>query len=71
MVLSASAYLDDETIIKHIPWISVDEVDEILKRKADADVERYRAQQEELDAMKEGEMKQETPPKEDVVNENA
>lgn len=51
MVLSASAYLDDETIIKHIPWISVDEVDEILKRKADADVERYRAQQEELAAM--------------------
>lgn len=33
MVLSAADILDDETILKHIPWISVDEVAEILARK--------------------------------------
>ena len=47
MVLAAGTYLDDETVIKHLPFISVDEVEEILKRKKNADVERYRALEEE------------------------
>lgn len=38
MVLSAAAFLDDETVLKHLPWISPEEVLEILKRKADADI---------------------------------
>lgn len=33
MVLMAAEYLDDETILKKMPWITVDEVDEILARK--------------------------------------
>jgi len=50
MVLAAGTYLDDETVIRHLPFISVDEVEEIMKRKANADVERYRAQEEEQSA---------------------
>lgn len=33
MVLSASDYLDKETVLKHLPFLNHDEVDEILKRK--------------------------------------
>ena len=53
MILAAATYLDDETILKHLPFISNEEVDEILKRRENADVERYRAQEEELNALKE------------------
>lgn len=38
MVLSAAALLDDETILKHLPFLLPEEVPEILKRKADADI---------------------------------
>ncbi|NCC84035.1 MAG: phage portal protein [Clostridia bacterium] len=53
MILAAATYLDDETILKHLPFISNEEVDEIMKRRENADVERYRAQEEELNALKE------------------
>ena len=33
MVLSAANYLDDQTILEKLPWISVDEIDGILARK--------------------------------------
>lgn len=33
MILSAADYLDDETILKHLPFLSADEVDAILKKK--------------------------------------
>lgn len=36
MVLMAAQYLDDETILKHLPWLEPEEVDGILKRQ-DAD----------------------------------
>lgn len=32
MVLSASQYLDDETILKHLPFLNPDEIDDILSR---------------------------------------
>lgn len=38
MVLSAATFLDDETVLKHLPFLSPEEVPEILKRKADADI---------------------------------
>ncbi len=38
MVLSAAAFLDDETILNHLPFLLPEEVPEILKRKADADI---------------------------------
>lgn len=38
MVLSAANYLDDETILRHLPWLLPEEVPDILTRKADADI---------------------------------
>ena len=43
MVLSAAEYLDDETILRHLPWIMPEEVPEILKRKDEADLKRMGA----------------------------
>lgn len=34
MVLQAAQYLDDETVLRHLPFITVDEVKNILSRKA-------------------------------------
>lgn len=40
MVLLAADYLDDETILNKLPWLTQEEVAEILKRKAAEDIER-------------------------------
>lgn len=40
MILTAAQYLDDETILKHLPFLTPDEVDEIQKRKAAEDLNR-------------------------------
>ena len=40
MILTAAQYLDDETILKHLPFLTPDEVDEIQKRKAEEDLDR-------------------------------
>lgn len=47
MILSAAQYLDDETILNHLPFINVDEVDEILKRKTEEEAGRYESVDEE------------------------
>ena len=41
ILLSAAQYLDDETILKHLPFLTPEEVDEIQKRKAEEDLERF------------------------------
>ena len=41
MVLSASEYLDDETVLKKLPFISIDEVNEILKKKEEESANRF------------------------------
>ena len=41
MVLAAASYLDDEAILRHLPWLLPEEVPEILKRKADAEMKLY------------------------------
>lgn len=41
MVLSASEYLDEETVLKKLPFITVDEVKEILSRKDAEDMDRF------------------------------
>lgn len=38
MVLSAANYLDDETILRHLPFLLPEEVPDVLKRKADLDM---------------------------------
>jgi len=39
-VLTAATYLDDEAILRHLPWLTPEEVDEILKRKDAEGLER-------------------------------
>lgn len=41
MVLSAGEYLDDETILKHLPFLNIDEIDEILERKDAEEAGRF------------------------------
>lgn len=41
MVLAAAQYLDDETILKHLPFISVDEIKEILDNKTREEANRF------------------------------
>lgn len=41
MILQAAQYLDDETILKHIPWLNIDEVDEILRKVEAEEANRY------------------------------
>lgn len=40
MVLTAANYLDDETILKKLPWLTQEEVEEILKNRDNADAKR-------------------------------
>lgn len=44
MVLAAAAYLDDETVLRKLPWISVDEIDEIMQRRIGEDMARFGGQ---------------------------
>lgn len=41
MVLSASSELDHETILKHLPFLNIDEIDDILERKEQEEAERF------------------------------
>ena len=41
MILSAAEYLDDETILNLLPFISVDQVDSILKKKDEEEAGRF------------------------------
>ena len=46
MVLQSANYLDDETILKHLPFLSPDEIDEILARKEEEEARRYEMAQQ-------------------------
>ena len=41
MVLAAAQYLDNETILKHLPFISPDEIEDILDRTNEEEAERF------------------------------
>lgn len=41
MVLSAAAYLDDKTVLQKLPWITVDEIEGILKARIGEETARY------------------------------
>lgn len=41
MVLLAASYLDDETILSKLPWLTQEEVTEIMRRKSAEELERY------------------------------
>lgn len=41
MILSAAEYLDEETILKHLPFINVDEIESILANKSREELGRF------------------------------
>lgn len=41
MVLSAADILDTETMLKHLPFLNIDEIDEILDRKTEEESSRF------------------------------
>lgn len=41
VVLQAAQYLDSETILKHLPFLNIDEIDDILKRKDKEEADRF------------------------------
>ena len=41
MVLSAADYLDDETILQKLPFITIDEVATILAKKNEENMDRF------------------------------
>lgn len=41
MVLAAAQYLDDETILKHLPFLNIDEINDIMIRKDKEEAERF------------------------------
>lgn len=46
MVLTAATYLDDEAVLRHLPWLTPEEVDEILKRKDAENLVRFDGEEE-------------------------
>lgn len=48
MILSAGEYLDDETILKHLPFLNIDEVDKILLRKDEEEADRFMDSEEDI-----------------------
>lgn len=52
MVLAAAQYLDDETILKHLPFLNIDEIDEILVRKDREEADRFVEMEEELEELR-------------------
>lgn len=55
MVMLAANYLDDRTILEKMPWISVDEVDDILARRQVEEVSRFENQEDEEEEEEEDE----------------
>ena len=53
MILAAAQYLDDETILKHLPFLNIDEIDEILMRKDKEEADRYAQLQSQLEEAQE------------------
>lgn len=41
MVLAAANYLDDRTILEHLPFLSIDEIKTIMERRAEEEMGRY------------------------------
>lgn len=48
MVISAAEFLDDETTLRHLPWLLPEEVPEILKRRDEADLKRMGVLQKKI-----------------------
>ena len=42
MILSAAQYLDDETVLKYLPFLNIDEVQDILRKRDKEEQSRYK-----------------------------
>ena len=73
MVLSAAEYLDEETVLSKLPFITVDEVHEILDRKNKEDMDRFGTLQQRNNLENNEEEGEETnlPPEEENTEEQA
>lgn len=60
MILAAAQYLDTETILKHLPFLSPDEVDGILDRVEQEEAERFAEVDDENDDLSGKEAREET-----------
>lgn len=61
MILAASTYLDDETIIKHLPFISPDEVKNIIKAREQQEAARISIQDSQINGIEEEEDDDDNP----------
>ena len=52
-VLAAAQYLDHETILRHLPFLSADEIDGVLKRTEAEEAERYVQEEEDEENIEE------------------
>jgi hypothetical protein len=61
MVMMAANYLDDETVIRKLPFITPDEVEGILARKLSKDTEAFEVESEEQEEDQQEESPEEEP----------
>ena len=52
MILLAAEYLDDETVLRKLPFLTEDEIEGILQRKGAEEVDRYKQMETELEELK-------------------
>ena len=52
MILSAAQYLDDETILSLLPFLNIDQVDEIMNRRTKEEAARYTQMEQELEQLR-------------------
>lgn len=41
MILAAAQYLDDETVLKHLPFLNIDEIKDIMVKRDEEEAERF------------------------------
>lgn len=71
MILAAAQYLDDETILKHLPFLNIDEIDEIMNRRLSEEKQRYADMEQELEQLRaEAEAEDETDDTDTNTEEN-
>ena len=54
MVLSAAAHLDDQAVLDHLPWLTPEEVEEIMKRRAAEETDRFAGNDADKDVIEDG-----------------
>lgn len=70
MILSAGQYLDQETILRHLPFLSADEIEGVLKRTTREEAARYAdADEGEEDVLPTDETETENAPVTDDISE--